>query len=182
MNAAQYARHRGVSRQQITHYIKGGKITAIRVGGGYEIDPAVADAELDRNLNQGWGGRGGGPAGRNLEPSSPRVASPQPVTPPQSPSIPTGIPSYADSRAIRERYAAMILRLDYEEKSGKLVDKAELKLRLAKLHMAVRDSLRTIPDRVAPILAAEKNQATIHAILLKEIGQALEGLSDAVGS
>ena len=174
MNAAEYARHRGVSRQQVTNYIKTGKITVERVGAGYRIDPAVADAELDRNLNQGWGGRGGGPAGRDLEPSTPKVTTA--AAPPQ-----TGIPSYADSRAIRERYAAMILRLEYEEKSGKLVEKGELKLKLAKLHMAVRDALRTIPDRVAPILAAETDQAKIHAMLLKEIGQALEGLGDAVG-
>jgi len=176
MNAAEYARHRGVSRQQVTNYIQDGKITVERVGAGYRIDPAVADAELDRNLNQGWGGRGGGPAGRGLEPSSPRAS----VAPPSQPA--TGIPSYADRRAIRERYAAMILRLEYEEKSGKLVEKGELKLKLAKLHMAVRDALRTIPDRVAPIVAAESDQAKIHAMLLKEIGQALEGLGDAVGS
>jgi hypothetical protein len=43
--------------------------------------------------------------------------------------------------------------------------------------MGVRDALRTIPDRVAPIVAAETDQAAIHALLLKEIGQALEGLS-----
>lgn len=178
MNAAEYARHRGVSRQQVTHYIKGGKITAKRVGAGYEIDPAVADAELDRNLNPGWGGRKGGPAGRMLEPSTPR---PEAAAPPASAPL-TGIPSYADSRAIRERYAAMILRLEYEEKSGKLVEKSELKLKLAKLHMGVRDALRTIPDRVAPIVAAETDQAKIHAMLLKEIGQALEGLGDALGS
>jgi hypothetical protein len=53
-------------------------------------------------------------------------------------------------------------------------------MRLAKLHMAVRDSLRTIPDRVAPIVAAETDQAKIHAMLLKEIGQALEGLGSAI--
>lgn len=183
MNAAEYARHRGVTKQQVSHYIREGKITARRVGSGYDIDPAVADAELDRNLNQAWGGRQGGPAGRMLQQQTPAPA-PRPAaavaTPPAANS--NAIPSFADSRAIREAYAARILKLEYEEKSGKLVDKAELKLKLAKLHMAVRDALRTIPDRVAPILAAETDQAKIHAMLLKEIGQALEGLGDAVGS
>ena len=163
MNAAEYAKHRNVSKVQVHKYIKAGQITAVKSGSTYEINAAVADAELDRNLNQSKGGRGGG--------SGPRV---------QGPSS-QGIPSYADSRAIRERYAALILRLEYEEKSAKLVDKNELKMRLAKLHMALRDSLRTIPDRVAPIVAAETDQAKIHAMLLKEIGQALESLSNAVG-
>jgi hypothetical protein len=160
MNAAQYAKHRGVSRVQVHKYIKAGQITAKRVGNNYEIDPAVADGELSRNLNPATGGR---PAAREQVPST------------------QGIPPLADSRAIREAYAARIIKLEYEEKAGKLVDKGELKLKLAKLHMAVRDALRTIPDRVAPILAAETNQAKIHAMLLKEIGQALEGLSDALG-
>jgi hypothetical protein len=162
MNAAEYAKHRNVSKVQVHKYIKAEQITAVKNGGTYEINPAVADAELDRNLNQSKGGRGGG--------SGPRV---------QAPSSP-GIPSYSDSRAIRERYAAMILKLEFEEKSAKLIDKAELKMKLAKLHMAVRDSLRTIPDRVAPIVAAETDQAKIHAMLLKEIGQALEGLGSAI--
>ena len=91
------------------------------------------------------------------------------------------IPSVAQSRAIREAYAARLTRLEYDQRSAKLVDKNELKMRLAKLHMALRDSLRTIPDRVAPIVAAETDQAKIHAMLLKEIGQALESLSNAVG-
>jgi hypothetical protein len=163
MNAAEYAKHRDVTKAAVNKYIREGKMTARKVGGQYEIDPEVADAELRRNLNQSKGGKGGGPINRET-----------PVS--------TGIPALADSRAIREAYAARITKLEYEEKSGRLVDKGELKLRLAKLHMAVRDALRTIPDRVAPIVAAESNQAKIHAMLLKEIGQALEGLGDAVGS
>ena len=175
MNAAEYARHRNVSRQQVSLYIKEGKITAEKVGSGYRIDPVLADAQLAKNKDPGIGGKGGGSGIRPPEPV-PAAAGPAPQMAPV-----TGIPSYADSRAIREAYAARITKLEYEEKAGKLVDKAELKLRLAKLHMAVRDALRTVPDRVAPIVAAESNQAKIHAMLLKEIGQALEGLGDGFG-
>lgn len=156
MNAAEYAKHRGVSKVQVGKYIDEGKITARRVGRGWQIDPEVADRELDANRAPDRGGRNGGPdelAGGGR----------------------AGV-SFAHARAVRETYAARILQLDFEQKSGRLVDKNELKLKLAKLHMAVRDNLRTIPDRVAPVLAAETDQAKIHAILLKEIGQALEGL------
>lgn len=156
MNAAEYAKHRGVSKVQVGKYIDEGKITARRVGRGWQIDPEVADRELDANRAPDRGGRNGGPdelAGGGR----------------------AGV-SFAHARAVRETYAARILQLDFEQKSGRLVDKNELKLKLAKLHMAVRDNLRTIPDRVAPVLAAETDQAKIHAILLREIGQALEGL------
>ena len=40
----------------------------------------------------------------------------------------------------------------------------------------VRDTLQTIPSRTSGMLAAEKNQEKVFALLTKEIGQALEGL------
>lgn len=159
MDAKEYAKHRGVSPTQISKYIREGKIpSAKRVGRGYVIDPVQADQELDQAVSPDRGGKAGGPD--SLSGSSRGAAS----------------MSYANARAFRETYAARILKLEFDQKSGRLVDKNELKLKLAKLHMAVRDSLRTVPDRVAPVLAAETDQAMIHAILLKEIGQALEGL------
>lgn len=156
MDASEYAKHRGVSKVQVGKYIREGKITARKVGRSYEIDPDVADRELEASQAPDRGGRGGGPQ--------------------ESGNIGGSALSFAHARAVRETYAAKILRLEFEQKSGRLVDKNELKLKLTKLHMAVRDSLRTIPDRVAPVLAAETDQAKIHALLLKEIGQALEGL------
>lgn len=159
MNAAEYARHRGISKVQVGKYIDQGKITARRVGRGWQIDPDVADRELEDNRSVDRGGKNGGPDELSGAGGTGQSAV-----------------SYAHARAVRETYAAKILRLEFDQKNGRLVDKNELKLKLAKLHMAVRDSLRTIPDRVAPVLAAEIDQAKIHALLLKEIGQALEGL------
>ena len=52
----------------------------------------------------------------------------------------------------------------------------ELKLKLSKLHIHVRDNLRTIPDRIAPIVAAETDAAKIHNIITLEIRECLEGL------
>lgn len=154
MNAAEYAKHRGVSKTQVGKYIESGRITARRVGRGWEIDAEQADRQLDANRSPDRGGRNA-----VADEMSGKVGA-----------------SYAQARAMRETYAARILQLEFQEKSGRLVEKNELRLRLAKLHMAVRDSLRTIPDRVAPVLAAETDQSKIHALLLKEIGQALEGL------
>ena len=41
----------------------------------------------------------------------------------------------------------------------------------------VRDSTLNIPDRVAPILAAEMDAARMHALLTDELRQALEHLA-----
>ena len=171
MNLLQYATDRGVEYTQLSKWAGQGRFSsdALRkekrswvVADPQELDRQVAAAKApDR------GGRGGAPAiDQALQQQQNQAAA---------------IPSFAQSRAIREAYAARLTRLEFDQRSGKLIDKAELKMKLAKLHMAVRDSLRTIPDRVAPIVAAETDQAKIHAMLLKEIGQALEGLGNAVG-
>jgi hypothetical protein len=170
MNLLQYAEDRKVEYTQLSKWAGQGRFTsdALRKEGRRWM---VADAqELDRQVAAAKapdrGGRGGAPAiDQALVQQQNQAAA---------------IPSFAQSRAIREAYAARLTRLEYDQRSGRLVDKAELKMRLAKLHMAVRDSLRTIPDRVAPIVAAETDQAKIHAMLLKEIGQALEGLGSAI--
>ena len=73
-------------------------------------------------------------------------------------------------------YAARLQKLEFEERSKKLVPVDELKLQLSKLHLTVRDNLRTIPDRIAPLVAAETDPAKIHSIITNEIRDCLEGL------
>lgn len=161
MDATEYANHRGVSKAMVSKYLRAGMIpSARRVGRSYEIDPETADRELEANLYRT----------SNVRP----VTSPAPGAPPRQDT--PRLPSLTENRNIREYYAARIAKLEYEQRAAKLIPKDELRMKLAKLHLAVRDNLRTIPDRVAPVLAAETDQAKIHAMLLKEIGQALEGL------
>jgi hypothetical protein len=170
MNLLQYAEDRKVEYSQLSKWAGQGRFNtdALRKEGRRWVvaDPQELDRQVAAAKSPDRGGRGGAPAiDQALQQQQNQVAS---------------IPSFAQSRAIREAYAARLTRLEYDQRSAKLVDKAELKLRLARLHMSVRDSLRTIPDRVAPIVAAESDQSKIHSMLLKEIGQALEGLSGAI--
>ena len=171
MNLRKYAEDRKVEYTQLSKWAGQGRFNsdAMRKDGRTwaVVDPQELDRQVAAANAPDRGGRGGAPAiDQALQQQQNQAAA---------------IPSFAQSRAIREAYAARLTRLEYDQRSAKLVDKNELKMRLAKLHMALRDSLRTIPDRVAPIVAAETDQAKIHAMLLKEIGQALESLSNAVG-
>ena len=170
MNLRKYAEDRKVEYTQLSKWAGQGRFNsdALRKDGRLwvVVDPQELDRQVAAAKAPDRGGRDGGPAiDQALLQQQNRAAA---------------IPSFAQSRAIREAYAARLTRLEYDQRSAKLVDKNELKMKLAKLHMAVRDSLRTIPDRVAPIVAAETDQAKIHAMLLKEIGQALEGLSGGI--
>ncbi len=172
MNLLDYAKDRGVEYTQLSKWAGQGRFSsdALRKEKRNWVvaDPQELDRQVSAAKSPDRGGRGGAPAiDQALAQQQNQAAA---------------IPSFAQSRAIREAYAARLTRLEYDQRSARLVDKNELKMRLVKLHMGVRDALRTIPDRVAPIVAAEIDQAKIHAMLLKEIGQALEGLSNAISN
>ncbi len=86
-------------------------------------------------------------------------------------------PSYAQSRAVRELFSARLAKLEFEQRSGRLVDVDELKVEAFKVHRRIRDSILNIPDRCAPQLAAMSDAVDIHAFLLAEITAVLRQLS-----
>ena len=165
MDAKGYAKHRKVSGPMVTKYLQGGLIpSAKREGRSWIIDSDLADKDLERSLQKEY---------RTTPERNTALRQPDFSNGHQTP-----VPSLAANRAIRELYTARITKLEYEEKAGKLVQLDELKLKLAKVHLQVRDRLRTIPDRIAPLLTAETDQSKIHNLIVKELGQALEGLHD----
>lgn len=64
------------------------------------------------------------------------------------------IPSYADSRAIREAYSASIAKLDYEKKLGKMVELEKIKDINFSLARRVREGVLQVPQMLAPELAS----------------------------
>ena len=160
MDAKAYAIHRKVSGAMVTKYLQNGMIpSAKQVGRKWYIDPEKADQELNNAL---------GRTGDTLTKIKPENYIDK--------SQKSPMPSLAANRAIKEMYAARLQKLEFEEKSKKLVPFDELKLQLSKLHLQVRDNLRTIPDRISPIIAAETDSAKIHSIISSEIRECLEGL------
>lgn len=88
-----------------------------------------------------------------------------------------GGPSYAASRAVREAYAARLAKLEYEERSGKLVDRDVIRVEAFKVHRRIRDIILNIPDRCAPMVATMADPVEVHAYLLAEITAALRQLA-----
>ena len=161
MDAKAYAIHRKVSGAMVTKYLQQGMIpSAKQVGRKWIINQEKADQELDLAL------------GRTDKQITTKIKPTEYID--QSQRSP--MPSLAANRAIKEMYAARLQKLEFEERSKKLVPFDELKLKLSKLHIQVRDNLRTIPDRIAPIVAAETDAAKIHNIITLEIRECLEGL------
>jgi hypothetical protein len=87
-------------------------------------------------------------------------------------------PSFAQSRAVRETYLARLAKIEFEERSGKLLSRDEVTVAAFTVARTVRDNILNIPDRVAALLAAEANPARVHQILSDEIRKALIELCD----
>jgi hypothetical protein len=87
-------------------------------------------------------------------------------------------PTINQSRQYKEAYRARMARLDYEEKSGKLIDVEKVKAQAFNTGRSIRDALLNIPDRVASELAAETDAARVHALLTADIREALNALAE----
>ena len=162
-----YSRHRGVSLRAVQKAIQSGRITTTAEG---KIDIAAADARWDRN-------------------TAPRPSSlPLPSARQQHPdlseaiktdtAVPPGL-DYSRARAVRENYMARLAKIEFEERSGKLISRDEVKVAAFNRFRVFRDRMLNIPDRVAAVLAAEHDSRSVHDILSAEIRKALEEFADA---
>lgn len=148
-----YAKHRGVSDAAVRRAIDDKRITLLPDG---QIDPEIADKEWDENTDKRF---------------QPKPA----VSPVPEPS--TGI-SLQKSRANKELFEALLKKLEYEEKSGKLVDRAKVEMEAFAAARVARDRLLLIPDRVAPIIIGETDMFEIKRVLREEIIRSLQNLTD----
>jgi hypothetical protein len=158
-----YAKHRGMSLKAVQKAIQSGRIRTTADG---KIDPAQADADWERNT--------GPKAQKTIAVSSPVT---RPVPPPPEPMA--GGLDYARARAVRENYLARLAKIEFEERSGKLISRDEVQVAAFNRFRTFRDGMLNIPDRVAAVLAAETDTAKVHGLLTTEIRKALHEFADA---
>lgn len=172
MSLRAYARHRGVALSAVQKAIATGRIHPEPDG---SIDPAKADAQWDRHT-------------RTAQPTTPRVttARPPPVSQPAAPSPPQtsddarGV-DYHKARAVRETYSARLAKLEFEERTGKLISKDEVDIKYFQLARQLRDRMQQIPRKVAPeivaLVVADPDVRGVTDILDVAIREALEDLA-----
>lgn len=140
---AEYARTAGVTRQAVSKAVKAGRI---KTKGG-KIDPDQADRDWKANSRE------------SMPPAS--TSSPGATSP--------GIPSYADSRAIREAFNARLARLDFEERNGKLLRRDEVERAMFEEAREDRNRIMLVLERMRPHLSPDQFK-----MLNREIRDALE--------
>ena len=165
-----YARHRGVSLRAVQKAIQAGRITTTPDG---KINIERADAEWERNTS---------PQQRAVPTpvrKSPVVARQPAADIPQRTDLSgTGSLDYAKARAIREQYLARLAKIEFEERSGKLISRDEVQVAAFNKFRTFRDGMLNIPDRVAAVLAAESDLHKVPDGLTTEIRKALLEFAD----
>ena len=105
----------GGSAWSVKKALRDGRITRNK---HYKIDPEVADREWLLNTN---------PA-QQRDTGRQREAAPKRQPGPRQQQSGPQVPSYSESRAIKEAYQARISRLQYEEMTGKLISSDAVKI------------------------------------------------------
>ena len=88
--------------------------------------------------------------------------------------------SFSAARTLKEQYNAEMKKLDYEERSGKLLRDEDVQKGAFEMYRKTRDSLLNIIDRISAQLAAEKKEANIRIILENEIRNALTHIREII--
>jgi phage terminase Nu1 subunit (DNA packaging protein) len=153
VSQAEYARHRGVSRQYISRLAKAGVLV---VRGG-KVDVAASDAVLDDRPEKI----------SEAATSGPVEAGAQTTT-------------YAQAKLADMLFRARLRKLEYETKSGKLIPTDEVKVVWFKQARQIRDKLLAMPAKLAPQLAALGEVRAVRELLDTEIEAILRGLQDDI--
>lgn len=194
INQAQLARVCGVSRPAIAKLVSKG-IVQLDDDGLVDRDAALTAIAAHADLSQA--------ASRNTiaariaageirlsdgsaatPPAPPPASAPAPVSAPAPPSAPSGDPgseitSFQLARALREKFAALNERLDYETKRGALIPRDVVERVVFGLARQAQEALRAIPDRLATQLAAESCPVACHRLLDAEVRQVIDQIASA---
>lgn len=153
MTQAEYARHRGKSRQYISRLAKAG----VLVMRARKVDVASSDAVLDDRP----------------EPVSERVtASPTDVAPAGT--------TFAQAKTADMVFKAKLRKMEYDVRMGKLVEAELVKQRWSAVLRLIVDRILAWPNRLAPEVAALTDERQVREAILREARALINDLRSEV--
>jgi hypothetical protein len=170
---AQLARELGVTRQSINELVKRGVLP--------EDGDGLIDVELARVA-----------LANRVRPSSKTAAAlgtavigadgaPLPAAAPAPAAVDTSTTSYHVAKTLREATEAKIAQLKLAELSGELIRVADVRSAYAKRAAGLREALLQLPSRLAPVMAAESDQARCYQLLEQELHEVLQQITEPDG-
>lgn len=85
-------------------------------------------------------------------------------------------PTLTEAKTIREIYNAKKAELDYKEKAGQLIPLKQVKGECYKIIRQARDSVLSVPERVAPEILEMKDPREISIFIKEQLAFALKDL------
>jgi hypothetical protein len=153
MTQAEYARHRGKSRQYISRLAKAG----VLVMRGGKVDAPASDAVLDDRP----------------EPVSERVAA-APMD-----AAPTGT-TFAQARTADMVFKARLRKMEYDQRMGRLMETDLFRQRIEAIYVVIRETVMAWPNRVAPEVAPLTDEREVWDVLMREARILLQDTHRAV--
>ena len=164
-----YARMRGCSLTAVQKAIASKRITTLPDG---TINPERADQEWAKNTFAGQTLNRAAARAERVPPGGsarPKASSPPPMVPPPGEVASDPVAAYLRARAVNETFKAKVSQLEYEERTGKLIQAAKAGEYAAQFSAIVGDALSALPDRLTPLLAATTEESVVHKILSTEV-------------
>ncbi len=153
MTQAEYARHRGKSRQYISRLAKAG----VLVMRGGKVDAPASDAVLDDRP----------------EPVSERVAA----APIEAASTGT---TFAQAKTADMVFKARLRKIEYDLKMGKLMETDLFRQRIEAIYVVIRDTVMAWSTRIAPEVAPLTDERQVWDVLMREARTLLNDTRSAV--
>lgn len=175
MTQTEYANHRGISQPRVSKMLKTGKIPAScikRISGKKLIDMDKADAALAESLDRVYN--------PNPEPRRKGSKKKNPTVPEMKQTADkagTGGMTLSKAQQVQAQYKAALLKLEYESKSGKLIDAEVVEVETFNFARRVRDAIQNVPDRICAELASCTDVHQVREKLNAAYNEALEELS-----
>ena len=154
MSYSEYARHRGCSPANITKAVSKGKITPING----KIDPEKADQEWISNSTR-------------LQNREKNFQLAEEVAPD------TTAMSLSRIKAMHEGLRAKKTKLEIDQLEGTLIDAKAVKDASFKQARLVRDTLLSIPNRLAPVIANETDEHRVFELIHEEVVSSLRAIN-----
>jgi phage terminase Nu1 subunit (DNA packaging protein) len=89
-----------------------------------------------------------------------------------------GISTYSESQKKERFFKALLAELEYREKQGSLIDKAQAQFQLFSIGKEIRNSLLAIPDRISDDCFAAQSRSKLHCIIYEAIEFELNRIAD----
>ncbi len=183
---AQLISQRAYARSRAERGLPGGALSAVQkaaatgrivlVGG--KVDPEAADRAWDARTDVDQQSRGA------LGGYAPKTAPSAPPAPPASSPMVDAVVSDRDTyfarKARRELVEAQLAELEFAEKRGELVRRADVERETFATMRALRDRMLGVADRIAAQVAAEGDVAKVHEIIIREIRESLRRVTEAI--